>query len=546
MSTALTTNEAVLGKETPRLYTPPLPQNLDKNGDLKPGTYAVGCDHENCDCWSDRTTDGYAAIAFAKETLGEPLFPWQEWLLIHALELIDDGFGGKVYRFRTVFVSVARQNGKTRLSTILALWHLFALHSNTVIGTAQDLSKADDTWRDAVALAEGCEDFEDLFEPEGIFKGHPKTFTLLNGCQYRVASTTGDAGRGFSGDLILLDELRTHKDFKTWSAVTNTMNARPEAQAWAFSNAGDATSVVLRYQRALAHRAMGWPDGEREFDGVLDDMEPEIVQMLEDLPDLNPGWFEWSAPPTARRGELDALSQANPSMNHVEVTRKCPTNRTLLAALASNPPYEYETEVMCRWATMGVGGPFPEGSWEATVSRDARPGPSSIKVVCVEISARRNQTYVARATLDADGNPIVAIRYDHPGTDWVVKALMRDKDSTECVVVRTDGGGSTISLYDEIERQPELRIEEWKGADLNVATGQMFDLLRDRKIAHLPHSGLDMAATSAVALIKPGGGWTVDIRRSPTDVGPLYAAIGAVWCLMKLTAEQYNILESVY
>jgi hypothetical protein len=542
----VTDDEPVLGKEKPRLFTPPLLENLDRNGELKAGTYALGCNHEHCTCWSDRTTDGYAAVAFAKETLGIPLFPWQEWLLIHALELIDDGFGGKVYRFRTVFVSCARQNGKTVVATVLALWHLFALHSRTVIGTAQDLSKADDTWRDAVALAEGCEEFEDLFTPEGIFKGHPKTFTLLDGCQYRIASTTGDAGRGFSGDLILLDELRTHKDFRTWSAVTNTMNARPEAQAWAFSNAGDATSIVLRYQRALAHRAMGWPDGEREFDGVLDDMEPEMLQMLSDLPDLNPGWFEWSAPPSARRGDLGALSQANPSLNHVEITRGCPTNRTLLAALAANPPYEYETEVMCRWATMGVGGPFPEGSWEATSNREARPAPDSIKVACVEISPRRNQAYIARASLTADGKPLVAIRWDHPGTDWVVKALLKDKDTTEMVVVRTDGGGSTLPLYDEIERQPELRIREWKGADLNDATLQMFDLLRDRAIEHLPHLGLDIAATSAEALIKPGGGWTVDIRRSPTDVGPLYAAIGAVWCLMKLTAEHYDILDSVH
>lgn len=546
--------DVVQGRTEPRIYTPPLPQNL-VDGELFAGTYDPECDHEDCDCWSDRTTDGYAAIAFAKDVLQMPLMPWQEWLLIHALELIDDGFGGKVYRFRIVIVEVGRQNGKTVVATILALWHLFALHSHTVIGAAQDLSKADDTWSDAVAMAEGCEMFEDLFVPEGIFKGHPKCFTLLDGCEYRVAAKgAGDSGRGFSGDLILLDELRTHKDWKTWSAITNTMNARPEAQCWSFSNAGDATSVVLRYQRALAHRDLKWPDGEREFDGVLDEMDPEVEAMLEEAgADLKPGWFEWSAPPKSKRGDVDALSCSNPSMNHTEVTRKCPTTRTLLAACVGSPAYEVETEVMCRWATMGVGGPFPEGSWESTVNRNARPRPDSLKVVCVEVSTKRSQTYIARAAMKVDGKPIVGIRYDHPGTDWVVKTLVAEKDTFDAVVLRTDVGGATLSLVEDIQRQPGLKIIEWKAGDINAATGQMFDHLVNAvnhqgyaKFEHLPHPGLDLAATTAVELVKPGGGFVIDIKKSPTDVGPLYAAIGAVWGLEKETAAEYNVLESVY
>lgn len=540
-------HEVVQGRTEPRIFTPPLPENL-VDGDLFAGTYDPDCDHTDCDCWDDRTTDGYAAIAFAKDILKMPVMPWQEWLLIHALELIPDGFGGKVYRFRIVCVEVGRQNGKTVVATILALWHLFALHSQTVIGAAQDLSKADDTWADAVAMAESVELFEDLFTADGIFKGHPKTFTLLDGCEYRVAAKgAGDAGRGFSGDLILLDELRTHKDWKTWSAITNTMNARPEAQCWAFSNAGDATSVVLRYQRALAHRDLDWPDGEREFDGVLDEMDPEIAAMLEEIGvDLKPGWFEWSAPPSAKRGDLTALSFSNPSMNHTEIARKVPTTRTLLAACFGSPAYEVETEVMCRWATMGVGGPFPEGSWEETINRSARPSPDSIKVVCVEVSSKRSQAYIARAGMTADGQPVVGIRYDHPGTDWVVKTLEAEKNSFAAVVIRTDVGGATLTVVEEIKRIPGIKVIEWKAGDINVATGQMFDHLRDKTIHHLPHPGLDLAATTSVELVKPGGGFTIDIRKSPTDVGPLYAAIGAVWGLERETAALYNVLESVY
>lgn len=49
------------------------------------------------------------------------LRPWQKWLLIHALELNEDGS----YRFKKVIVLVARQNGKTMLASVLSSWWLF-------------------------------------------------------------------------------------------------------------------------------------------------------------------------------------------------------------------------------------------------------------------------------------------------------------------------------------------------------------------------------------------------------------------------------------
>jgi hypothetical protein len=543
---------AVQGVTEPRIYTPPLEENLYHGEPFQQSDTGLWVFDGDLD---PLHTHGYAAIKFATDMLHMALYPWQIWLLIHALELITDDNGNEVYRFRIAIVCAARQNGKSRVVIVLALWHLFAMHSRTVIGTAQDLSKADDTWKEAVGWAESDDELCELFDPSGIFMGHPKTFTLNDGCEYRVASATRRGGRGFSGDIILLDELREHQNWESWSAVTNTMNARPRGQAWAFSNAGDATSVVLRYQRALAHRDLEWPDGEREFDGVLDDIDPEIAAMLEEAGDLKPGWFEWSAPPSAKRGDINALAQANPSLNHSEVAIDCPTTRTLLSALASNPAYEYETEVMCRWATMGVGGPFPEGSWEDTlVSKDAdgripeagRATPQSKKVVCVEVSSRRGQTFIARAGLNADRVPVVGMRWDHPGTDWVVEKLVAEKDTTEAVVVRTEAGSPSMTLYEQLVRElPYMRIMEWPSADVDVAHGQMFDRLRDRRIKHLRHDGMDTAATTAVTVEKPGGAFRIDIKRSPTDVASIYAAIGALWGLESIIGNEYNVLDSL-
>ena len=82
----------------PRIFTPPLRK-------LEPRTAKT-----------EQRTLGYAVIDFATEVCGVDLFPWQKWLLIHALELLPDGS----FRYRNVVVLVARQNGKSTLSQALA------------------------------------------------------------------------------------------------------------------------------------------------------------------------------------------------------------------------------------------------------------------------------------------------------------------------------------------------------------------------------------------------------------------------------------------
>ena len=521
---------AIKGKEAPRLFTPPLPENCDGIGELLP-----------------HRTHGWAAIAFAERMLHMSLFPWQRWLLVHALELVPNPNGpGDLYRFRTVIVMVARQNGKTTIEVVLALWHIYALESGTVIGTAQDLSNAERAWRDAVALAESDDELAEMIPPDGIYLGHPKVFTLDNGCEYRIAAATRRGARGFPGDLILLDELREHQNWDSWASVTNTMNARPKAQAWAFSNAGDALSIVLRYLRALAHKELGWPDGDDDAEllGGENDSSVDMFDGMDpaELPDgwdeITTGFFEWSMPPTSKRTDMEALSWANPSLNHTEVTQMCPTSRTLVGHMRSDPPLVFDMEVGCRFVPMAEGGPFIEGSWAATENVAAMPAANAKRVMCVEVSSRRDQTYVARASLKADGTAVLGIAEDRPGTDWVRDYLAEHQDSCSSIVIRTETGSPTLTLFDNLMEDDDADLVdllvEWKGADVTTANGDMFDRLRDKTIEHLPHKGMDMAATSAIPLPQATGGFRIDIRKSPTDTAPLLAGIGAVWGLEHL------------
>lgn len=486
-----------LGSEVPRVFTPPLRK-------LTP-----------------RTSLGFSVIEFADDILGIELFPWQKWLLIHMLELLRDGS----LRFRTVVVLVARQNGKSTLSQVLALWFMYVFGVDLVIGTAQDLDVAEEIWQGAVDLVEETPELAEHLDRVVKVNGK-KSLELKTGERYKVKAANRRAGRGLSGDLVLLDELREHQSWDAWGAITKTTMARAMALIVALSNAGDATSVVLRYLRKMAHAALGDPDGINANDdpeSLLPDDDAEADEFGVDEDDDTLGIFEWSAPPGCDVWDRDGWSQANPSLGHAI------TERTIASAAKTDPEWIFRTEVLCQWSDGSLEGPFPPGTWDAGVDAGSQIADAQVRA-CVDVSADRGRAHVAFAGYRDDGLPHVEIVASRAGTEWVVPWLAERRDLLASVTAQTNGA-PVSSLVDPI-REEGLPYEEWSGSELGRGSGAFYDLVRAGGLRHLPQPVLDVAAATAVT--KPAGdAWLWDRRKSPTDIAPLVAATGAVWLLTR-------------
>ena len=209
----------------------------------------------------DRTTTlGFHVADFAKKVLGVDLYPWQKWLLVHALELNEDGS----YRFRRVIVLVARQNGKTMLMSVLAAWWLFVdskRHPDRVppldfqvVGTAQTLDNAKKPYnsvklwcnphpataeesRLAVpALQKTTQKISNVNGEESII--------CLSKAQYIVRAAKNI--RSKSAARAIFDELREQYTEDGWNSVSQTVKAVWSSQLWGISNAGDYRSAVLK------------------------------------------------------------------------------------------------------------------------------------------------------------------------------------------------------------------------------------------------------------------------------------------------------------
>ena len=470
---------------------------------------------------------GFAAIEFAEQVLQIGLYPWQRWLLIHLLELMPDGR----LRFRTVILIVSRQNGKTTVVKVLALFFLYLLRTALIIGTAQNLDVAEEAWQDTVELAEEVPEL--AAEIRRIDKANgKKALTLTTGERYKVTTASRRGGRGLAGDLIILDELREHIRWDAWAAVTKTTLARDFALVLGLSTAGDISSVVLRYLRRIAlgiladaGDAAAAAEMLHENRGLKADVDEEPGE--DDVGGAETvGIFEWSAAPGADPRDDGSLTISNPSLGYGSFSE-----RGLKSARLTDPPHIFAQECLGLWSQTTTTGPFPPGQWLAGCDAASRIAEESQVAACVDVAWSRDFAHVAVAGFRADGQVHVEIVATRAGVAWLPDWLAERQGKHGFVAVAAQQRGAPVSsLIEKLSKIEGLPVLPWGGTDLGGAAGTFEDLIKAGHLWHLPQPVLDVPAATAVWRTI-GDARVIDRQRSPEDAAPLVAAMGAVWAL---------------
>lgn len=504
------------GSTEPRIFTPPLRE------------------------LTEDSTLGFAVIYFAEEVLEVDLLPWQKWLFIHALEIVGDLDGEWHFRFRTVLILVARQQGKTMMSEILALFFLYGLCVNLIIGTSTNLDAAEEVWDGVVDIAESNDELAAEIEDIKRSSGR-KTITLSNRRRYRITAANRKGARGKSGDLVLLDELREHQDWSAWSAVTKTTMARPNALIWCMSNAGDGASVVLRNLRMKAHARIGDPDGIVKGYGT-------DTEELEDFDDDTLGIFEWSAHPNARVTDRAEWALANPSLGYGFVTE-----RSLASACATDPEAEFKTECLCQWVTAVVTPPFPVGAWEAGTDAGSFIAPDSALWFGVDVSEDRSKSSIAVCGLRPDRQWHVELLERRSGAGWLQQWFAERSMKYHGMRVALQSKGAPVSaMKDILEAVDGVEVIECFGANVAGWCGRLWDAVAacdensesdSTPVKHVPQPALDLAANVAATRPLGDGAWGWDRKKSMEDISPLVAvtmAYGAATSVDKAKKSAYE------
>lgn len=499
----------VRGKTTPRVFTPPLRE-------LTP-----------------ETSHGFEVIEWARTFLGIVLFPWQQWLLIHALELLPDGR----YRFKKIVVLVGRQNGKTTLMKVLVLWWMYRdslrvpdrLSPNDflVLGLAQDAEKAEETWEEIVAMTWPPDD------PSAYDKSIPalrrytrtpvkrnggKSARTLWGATYKTKPPSKKSTRGKSAARVLFDELREQTNWKAWSSVSKTTNAIYNSQLWGISSAGDTTAVVLAGLKK---------SGEEFIDAwqtLVGTRTLTVEEFAEDpLHDMTLGLFEWSAEPGRDIREVDGLLQANPSVGYGEMLLD-----TILSDASTDEEGEFRTEVRCEWVTSRAETHIDVEAWDklADASSEIPEGAE----ITVGIATDRDYTWISVAGYRADGVAHVELIAQRTGMLWAEAAVKSLTERFNIVAVAFQSVGDPAFDFLLPFTEAGFPVFEVKGPGIGSAAGRIKDRVRDKIVAHPEQPAVSMAVSGAV--VRSLGEVRVWFPKgSATHSGPIVAISHALYAL---------------
>ena len=474
-------SETLLGSTTPRICTPPLVTG-------PPGPCGCGC------ALTPATSLGFSATAFAEEVLGFDLIPWQRWLLIHALELRRDGR----FRFRTLLVLVARQAGKTTIIEVKNLWKMFVLRVPLIIGTAQNLDIAEESWDKAVEIVESIPEL-DAEKAHVDRTNGKKALKLTSGSRWKIAAASRKGGRGLSGDDVNLDELREHHTWDSWAAVTKTTMARQNAQIWAYSNAGDDRSLVLNDLRDRAISALDDPSGDSSL-----------------------GIFEWSAPDDCVIDDPAMWRIANPSLGYPQGI----SYEALRSALQTDPEPIFRTECLCQRVPDLVPSKIPLTAWVKCA--DAKSSISGPVVLSWEVSWDRAHAAIGVAGFRDDGLPHVELIDYRDGTDWVAGRFgeLCKRHPVAAVVFNPSGPGAT--LLTEVTERLSVKLEPkaFTARDQANACGLLYDAAVAGQVRQLGDDRL-LEALRRSATRTLVDAWAWDLRNSSGDICGLCAVTTA-------------------
>ena len=430
--------------------------------------------------------------------LGWSLFRWQDEAAMLAGEY--DPVSGRP-RFRTVGLSVARQNGKTTLVLVRVARALLPARQ-TVVYTAQDRSLARTKWMEHVELL-----MDTPFERRVAHvdrQQNREMMVMKNGSRYMpVTPTTKKAGRSLSIDLAIIDEAYSHNDMGVVRALNPTLITRPMAQLWIVSNAGDADSEMWWHYTELGRRVVDDPKSSLCWIEYAPDGDPATCDVHDEA--------NWRA--------------ANPSMGEPGG----PLLDALRAAAAEEDAPTFRKEHLNLWVDRASMSGLAQASWMACFRPDLVPGQQVSFGLDFDAERTTGALVSAGSIPDADGSRITPLEVIAVSSnfDELVRRAAANANAFEGTVVVWSGSPAaseipTLERLTTYGRKGKHRVKVLSQPEMARAVGSFYDAVTARRLSHRNDSRLNEDVAQVT-------------RRGIGDVfvwechGPLSAATLARW-----------------
>lgn len=437
-----------------------------------------------------RANPAAADVVALASVAGLELFEWQADLLEDALRL---RVGVDRWAAREVALLVGRQNGKNAILEARQLAGLFVFSERLQVHSAHEFKTCYEHFRRIKGL---IDDSDLLSDQVAIIRtgAGDQSIELKNGCRIRFIARSRASGRGFTADVVYLDEAFELAP-ETIGALMPALSARPDPQVWYTSSAPHASSSVLHH---LRERALAGGD-------------PRLLLL------------EWGNSADVDPSDRGAWQRANPSLgllifeDDVESEQRSMSAPVFARERLGVPDESLESQ---------RAGPIDVVRWGELVDGLSSPTDGSLRLA-LDVPPERTSATFAIAGVREDGLTHVSVRLHVPPPQM--------GRLVEFAVELTAGHGVALII------PPGSPARAWKGelvaagvvldellpAEYAEACGAIQVKLLDGGLRHRGQPELDNAVAGLVS--RPSGDVETWSRRSSkVNIAPFVAATCAL------------------
>lgn len=450
----------------------------------------------------NRKTYGGQAAQIA-EWLGQPFMPWQRAVADVALEVDEDT--GRLH-YRTVVLTVMRQQGKTSLTLPIWLQRAIRWERQHIAWTMQSAKDAREKWIDEhIPLIANSRINNLLAGSGGIRKQNGSEHVrFVNGSIQTLMASNQSSGHGKVIDLGIVDEAMAQPDDRLHQALRPAMKTRnrpgmPGTQLWIISTVG--------------------PAGESEwFHGWLEAGRAAVDAGTCDEDRLC--YIEYSAPEDADPGDPATWWSCMPALGHT-IEQETIEAEYREALLTPDGLAGFRRQALNQRTSQRSDPVIPLALWDACVAAvDREPGVPL--VWAVDVSPQQASAAIAVAWMRPDGVPQVQVVEHRPGVGWLAERVSE---------LRARWGGAW--LLDPRGSSASQQVD-WPGvlvsaADTRRACAGFEAAVREGILGHYGQQELRDAVEGAVKRVGEDGGWTWARRSTHVDISPLVAVTLALF-----------------
>lgn len=319
-----------------------------------------------------------AAFERTASAMGIELMPWQKVAGRYLMARNPDG----ARPYREIAVVVARQNGKTTLMKPFIIHALRAGKKVMHIAQTRELPR-----HMFSVVADALSGEPELFPKRRgkviwpRYGAGQEEIVLENGGTYRLAASRTGGARGWSNDIVVIDELREMESFDIINAAEPTLMMSPDPLMVYLSNAGTEKSQVLNSVRDRA------------------DSDPGLA------------YLEWSADPARDVDDRRGWAQANPALGRHPSVLPYLESAYTRHKLANTLP-TFETEHLCRWVVVEAPSIVSDLAWERAGEQPVPEPYRPVMGIAQDPSGRRASAVIAWVSDDDIVNVHVLADFD--------------------------------------------------------------------------------------------------------------------------------------